>query len=130
MPALSIENYSDHQQRAAVRCLDLLDRMDTRLEGQYAPARKHARRPFRGMVPVRRVRDGLSEEFRVWTRSISASGLSFLHPESLDGLELEVGVPLGPDRAVWFRAEVVRCREVNGERFWEHGVAFRGRVKD
>lgn len=130
MTAKSIEHYSDQQQRAAARCLDLLDRMDSRLDTQYSHARKHARRPFRGTVPIRLNYAGVLEEFRVWTRSISASGLSFLHPGSLEGTDLEVGVPVGPDRAVWFRAEVVRCREVNGERFWEHGVAFRGRVKD
>ena len=130
MSALSVEQYSEVQQRTAIRVLDLLDRMDARLDGQYAQARKHARRPFRGTVPVRPTGGGPADEFRVWTRSISASGLAFICPESLAGAELEVGVPVGPDRAVWFHAEVVRCREVNGERFWEHGVAFRGRVKD
>ena len=130
MSPASVEHYNDVQQRGALRVLEILDRLDARLATHYSTLRRHPRRPFRGTATVRLVTgqgDG-PQELRVWTRSLSESGLSFICPKSLAGRRLQIGLELTPGQSVWLEAEVVRCREVAGEGFWDHGVAFRGRV--
>lgn len=131
MSPVSVTAYSEQQQRCAQRSLDTLDRLDARLEAHYAAKRRHPRKAFRGTATVRIPSSdvGAPVEFTVWTRSISASGLSFICPDQIHEPWVLVGLAAGGEPA-WFFADVVRRREIAEEGFWEHGVAFRGRVQD
>ena len=132
MSAASLTGYTDSQQRSAQRALDTLDRLENRLDAHFSGKRRHARRPFRGTATIRMPAAGENRpaEFRVWTRSISESGLSFICPWQIAEPWVLVGLETAPGRPVWFFADIVRRKEVPEENFWDHGVAFRGRVKD
>lgn len=132
MCPVSLAEYTESQQRSAQRALDTLDRLDSRLDAHFAGMRRHPRRLFRGMATVRFPGggNGATGEFTVWTRSISASGLSFICPNPIAEPWVLVGLEPAPGEVVWFFADIVRRKEVAGEGFWEHGVAFRGRVRD
>ncbi|HEX6984357.1 MAG TPA: PilZ domain-containing protein, partial [Planctomycetaceae bacterium] len=116
----------------AQRALDTLDRLDARLEPHYGPRRRHHRRPFRAAATVRRplVPPPGPQEVTVWTREISESGLSFIHKDRIAEDWVLVGLEPQPGRTVWLRADVVRRREVPTGGFWEHAVAFRGRIEE
>lgn len=127
-----LTEYSDSQRRSAQRALDTLDRLDSRLDSHFSTKRRHARRAFRGTATVRfpAGTTGSPPDFQVWTRSISESGLSFICPVQIKEAWVLVGLTPPAGDVIWFFADVVRRKQVPEEGFWEHGVAFRGRVKD
>lgn len=135
MPLLSLDAYTEKQNRAAQRVLDTLDRLESRTDTVYRDERRHERRQFRGTAEVRLPdRDGQIDPLnpvtcRVWARCISQGGLSFIHPDRLKAQKCLVGIELPDGRQAWFQADIVRAREVPGEEFWEYGVAFRGRAE-
>ena len=116
----------------AGQALDVLDRLDARLEPHYASKRRHHRRPFRSAAMIRRplTPPPGPQEMTVWTREISESGLSFVCPERIHDQWILIGLEPSPGRVVWLRADLVRRREVPSGRYWEHAVAFRRRVQD
>ncbi len=131
MSLISLEQYSEKQNRAINRVLDTLDRLDARTSAHYSEKRAHERKAFRGLVWLS-IPDG-TQEFdqamtKVWSRSISQSGLSFIYPMRIYETQIRVGVPVGADQVTWFRAEIVRQKEVEEEHFWEYGVRFLGKV--
>ena len=131
MSLISPEQYNDKQNRAINRVLDTLDRLEARTSAHYSEKRSHERKDFRGLIWLS-IAD-VNQEFdrattKVWSRSISQSGLSFIYPMRIYETQIRVGVPVGPDQVTWFRAEIVRHREVEEEHFWEYGVRFLGKV--
>lgn len=111
--------------------LDTLDRLDARTEEHFVKVRETARKPFRGQVticvpdpddPIVRPRE--ENCFRAWGRSLSSSGMSFIHIAPIDVPVVLVGI--GGGKTTWFQAQIVRRREM--EEFHEFGVAFRGRA--
>lgn len=136
MSLINLEQYSDKQNRAITRILDTLDRLEKRTNPHFSDRRKHERKDFRGVVWIRIPQNSRSEEeevtseIRVWARSLSQSGLSFIYPFRIYTTEIEVGVPVENHQAIWFRAEIVRQKEIGEESFWEFGVKFLGKVRD
>ncbi len=135
MPLCSIEEYSENISRAAVRVLDMLDRLESRTATVYEKQRRHARSDFRGIIRIREVVDESEitdfdelDECLVWGRSVSQSGLSFIYPESRDWHTIFVGIEVPGRGQTWMRAEIVRSRQVTDEDFWEFGVRFLGRA--
>ncbi len=135
MSHLSIKQYSGHLERSAVRTLDTLDKLDERMSGQYSQQRGHARKAFRGQAtivfpdpenPVLTFDD--TNSCKVWARSISAGGMSFIYPKELGKKKIIVGLELPGADPIWFHAEIVRVKQVPEEDFWVYGVAFRERV--
>lgn len=136
MSLINLEQYTDKQNRAITRILDTLDRLERRTNLHYSDKRKHERKDFRGIVWIRIPQNTRSEEeddtsdIRVWSRSLSQSGLSFIYPYNIYPNQIEVGVPVQNHQVTWFRAEVVRQKEIGEENFWEYGVKFLGKVRD
>lgn len=131
MSLISLEQYNDKQNRAINRILDTLDRLEARTSSHYSERRSHERKNFRGLIWLS-IAD-VNQEYdwattKVWSRSISQSGLSFIYPMRIYETQIRVGVPVGPDQVTWFRAEIVRHKEVAEEHFWEYGVRFLGKV--
>ncbi|QDT63185.1 PilZ domain-containing protein [Calycomorphotria hydatis] len=132
MPVISATDYSEKQQRSAQRTLEMLDRMDSRMEEHYATIRKHHRREFRGqaILCLPPTEDNpLPVKARVWTRSISESGLSFICPAHITDDKIIIGLDLPNGKVSWLHAEIRRRKEIPNEQFWEYGVAFRGRAE-
>ncbi|WP_166823697.1 hypothetical protein [Thalassoroseus pseudoceratinae] len=135
MPLSSIEEYSENISRAAVRALDVLDRLETRTGAVYEQQRSHTRSCYRGIIRIREAinTDDITdfdelEECMVWGRSVSQSGLSFIYPEQRQWQSIFVGIEVPGRGPTWMRAETVRCRQVTDEDFWEYGVRFLGRA--
>jgi hypothetical protein len=132
----TLETYTDKQKRAVWRAIELADRCNARTEQGFTQRRKHKRVAVRTVVNVRLLnsRDapfdvGGGERFRALARDVSQGGLSFLHPELLKTKHILIGVDIPDGGRRWFESEIVRCREIDTEGFWEYGVAFRRRLK-
>jgi hypothetical protein len=132
MSTITLDGYTDSQHRAAQRAMDALDRLDTRLGNHYSDRRRHVRRSFRSVATVRlaAAAEGAPREVTVWTREISESGMSFISPERIADEWALIRLEISPGNPVWFVADIIRCRELPSDDFWEHGIAFRGRVAD
>lgn len=132
MSTMTLDGYTDSHQRAAQRALDALDRLDTRLGNHYSDRRRHLRRPFRSIATVRlaAAAEETPREITVWTREISESGMSFISPERIEDEWALIRLEISPGNPVWFVADIIRSRELPSDDFWEHGVAFRGRVAE
>lgn len=135
MEYVSADDYSEKQIRAAQRVLDSLDHLDKRMASVYTKLRNHGRRHFRKLVyvvvpdPIYPCPTQDSPNFmKVWARSISQSGLSFICPLRIPVTMVMVGLPVQDGEISWFNAELVRCREFAGDGFWEYGVSFRARA--
>lgn len=129
---LSVEAYSQEQLDAAVRLIERLAATDDRRDANK-PRRQSVRRRYHRVISIQRETAGSAKTVspasrcHVLARNISQGGLSFVYPGKLDVRQLLVS-PSGPgSEHIWFRAEIVRMREVT-EGFWEYGVGFRGRV--
>ncbi|MFH1301622.1 MAG: PilZ domain-containing protein [Planctomycetota bacterium] len=135
MSLISLEQYTEKQNRAISRVLDLLDRIEKRTNVHYSEKRSHERKDFRGIVWIsipdkNSAEDAEVDTIKVWSRSISQSGLSFIYPLPIRQTTIHVGVPVQGNQVTWFRSEVVRRKEVQEEHFWEYGVRFLGKVVD
>jgi len=131
MSCLSVENYSEKQQRSALRLLDSLDQTDSRLATHYSVKRRHSRVPYRGLATLCFPDAGAAvlspsggQSCTVWVRALSQSGLSFIYPEFLEETTLLFGLSAPNQDMTWFVSKVVRVREVVEEGFWEYGVKF------
>lgn len=133
MSLINLEQYTEKQNRAITRVLDTLDRLEQRTNAHYSENRAHERKKYRGVVWINPMEDLAPEEevvnvTKVWSRSISQSGLSFINPSRIQQTRIQVGIPVEDNQVVWFHAEIVRHREVAEENFWEYGVKFLGKV--
>lgn len=133
MCLLNLDQYSEKQNRALSRVLDSLDNLEKRMSVHYSGKRNHERKDFRGIVMISIPNDDPLDEcdvntVKVWSRSISQSGLSFVYPFPIFQAEILVGVPVTDDQVSWFRSEIVRQKEIEEENFWEYGVKFLGKV--
>ena len=135
MQLRSIEEYSETDSRAAVRVLDMLDRLESRTALVYEKQRGHSRSCYRGIVRIREACEGVEitdfnelDECMVWGRSVSQSGLSFIYPGQREWQKIFVGIEVPGRGPTWLRAETVRSRQVTDEEFWEYGVRFLGRA--
>lgn len=131
MSLVSLEQYTDKQNRSINRVLDTLDRIEQRTNVHYSEKRSHERKDFRGLVWISTPEGTEEGEFsttKVWSRSISQSGLSFIYPQRIYETQIRVGVPVSNEQITWFRAEIVRHKEVMDEEFWEYGVRFLGKL--
>ncbi len=133
MCLLNLNQYSEKQNRALSRVLDSLDHLEKRMNVHYSGKRIHERKDFRGIVLISTPNDDPFDEcdvntVKVWSRSISQSGLSFVYPFPIFQTEILVGVPVTDDQVSWFRSEIVRQKEIEEEKFWEYGVKFLGKV--
>lgn len=135
MQLVSTTQYSEHLERSAARTLDTLDKLDERMTTQFSGQRGFQRKQFRGHAtivfpdpsnPVFSLKD--CNSCKVWARSISAGGMSFIYPKEFKPRKIIVGLELGGAELVWFQAEIVRVKEVPEEDFWAYGVAFRDRL--
>ena len=126
---LSVEHYSEKQRRVVQRLLDALAKNDHRLNDHYSQIRTHERKRGKNLLFVRIPHP--HEEpttFSVHMRDISSSGTSFIYPGELDTRSILVGIPIPGREPTWFQAEVVRCKQIIDEDFWDYGVRFRGRL--
>ncbi len=132
---ISLQAYTEKQQRLARRALDLLDGSRTLTDRQYASTRNHPRTAARTVATicllhaqpsVVDVQSGLT--FRAITQDISQGGICFIHPGPLMAGDILVGLSLSDDERKWFLGQIVRRREIGDTTFWEYGVAFRQRV--
>ncbi|MFK7779419.1 MAG: PilZ domain-containing protein [Gimesia sp.] len=133
MGLINLEQYNERQIRAIPRVLDSLDRLEKRTNAHYSENRIHERKNFRGVVWIKTPLDISSDEdeiscTKVWSNSISQSGLSFIYPFQFSEKLILVGVPIQDNQVTWFRAEIVRHREIIEENFWEYGVKFLGKI--
>ncbi|QDT39916.1 PilZ domain-containing protein [Stratiformator vulcanicus] len=132
MSVTSVTEFNDKQLRASQRVLDTLDRLDARTDDHYATKRQYERRTFRGQATLLMSTfgdDDVRRQVKVWTRSISASGLSFICPGIINGDKVVIGLDIPDKETAWFDAEIKRRRKVPDETFWEYGVAFHGRTE-
>lgn len=125
---IGVEHYDEKRQRAAQRVLDTLDRLDER-EGKIYD-RDRQRRQFRSLITVSVadpdnpiLKPGPENSFRAWGRSISETGLAFIHVEPIKHDAMLIRLDLG-EKPIWFRAQAVRSREFAEEGFFEFGVRF------
>jgi hypothetical protein len=132
----SVESYSQTQNRAAQRALDTIDRVSDRTEDLHIQFRGHKRHKVRKVITLYIVgscetdsAEAPAQVFQAWAGNLSAGGLSFIYPGWISKRHLSVGIPVRDERLSWFRAEIVREREIPGELFWEFGVAFRERLR-
>ncbi|WP_298868854.1 PilZ domain-containing protein [uncultured Gimesia sp.] len=135
MGLINLEQYTDKQNRAISRVLDTLDRLEKRTDAHFSDNRAHERKNFRGVVwiatdPVNRAVTDEVNAIKVWSRSISQSGLSFIYPFRIYQKLIQVGIPVQDNQVTWFRVEIVRDKEIEEEQFWEYGVRFLGKVND
>ena len=127
---MSLESYTGDQKRAAQRAISEAQRTSESVSGDV---RQRPPSPVRAVINIRLAEpEGDSREwstpFRAIACDVSQRGLAFLHPERLEATQILVGIDLPRDGRRWFEAEIVRCREIEGEGFWEYGVALRRRV--
>jgi hypothetical protein len=132
---LSAENYSKAQQSALERALDLLDRVDARMEGGSTSSGRYQRHPLRELVTIIVPRPGdvlldvhAANALRVWGHSISRRGLSFVCLEPIAQTRIILGIAPHDKSPNWYWGEIIRIRKIPEESCWEHGVAFRGRA--
>ncbi|MCA9019249.1 MAG: hypothetical protein KDA74_03845 [Planctomycetaceae bacterium] len=88
MSLINLEQYTEKQNRAISRVLDTLDRLEKRMNIHYSDKRAHERKDFRGIVWISvpdqdYVEEGGVNTIKVWSRSISQSGLSFIYPQQI-----------------------------------------------
>jgi hypothetical protein len=131
--SMSLESYTGDQKLAAQRALSEAQRTAVLNEWVSGDLPQHPRSPVRAVINVRLAEPkGASCEwstpFRAIACDVSQTGLAFLHPERLEAKQILVGIDLPKDGRRWFEAEIVRRREIEGEGFWEYGVALRRRV--
>jgi hypothetical protein len=127
-----VSDYTDRLNRSVTRILETFERSSTRLDQQYGRTRKHERKPFRGLlslfVPTEDRQqppfDG-SGCLTCWCHSLSSGGVGLILPGALQTTDVFVGVHL-PNKAIrWFRGDIVRCKEIPEESFYDYGIRFR-----
>ncbi len=135
MAISSADCYSDSEQRAVMRLLDSLDRIDRRTGVHFEKVRSHARQPYRGIVWLAMPDDvevgGNPQDHavKVYARSLSRSGLAFVCPSYIPHRRVLCGLTLANGTTRWMEADVVRRRETREQGFWEYGVSFCKRVE-
>ena len=133
MTILSTEQYSPKQQKCAERVLDSLDHLLERLDKHYKSQRSHERKQLRSVAVVKiPIPDAAGEvhEIKVYTHNISAGGMCFIYPDLIAAEKVFVGLITSQAGVnLWFNSKIVRTKEIQGEGFWEYGVAFLGRIE-
>jgi len=126
---LSVEKYSDRQQRLVRRLMESLTKSDSRLSEHYSHKRTHQRQRCHNVVLLRIPRPNDTPiELSAYMRDISAGGTSFVYPGDLEMRTIIVGIPIPGKETSWFEGEVVRCKQIMDEEFWDYGVRFRERI--
>lgn len=128
-PIQSAEQYTKRQQRLVCRLMDSLNKSESRLSEHYSHKRNHQRKPCSNYVLLRIPQKNDSPvEVTAYMRDISAGGTAFLYPGDLALRTIIVGIPIPGKEPSWFEGEVVRCKQVMDEDFWDYGVRFRERI--
>ena len=127
---MSLESYTGDQKLAAQRAFSEARRTAVLNEWANGDLRQHPRSSVRAVINIRLPEPkGASCEwstpFRAIACDVSQRGLAFLHPERLEATQILLGIDLPREGRRWFEAEIVRCREIEGEGFWEYGVVLR-----
>lgn len=129
---LSLEDYTENQERRATWALDLLDGAAEAGDGAWSSQRTSQRKAVRAIVsvcvvdvdnPVVSLRS--ESTFRVLTRDVSGKGLGFVCPHPLPKGRILLGVPVSDERTKWFLSDIVRARKIADTGYWEYGAAFR-----
>jgi hypothetical protein len=130
---ISTELYTPKQHKSAERVLDSLDHLNDRLDKHYQSQRNHERKLLRSVAIIKIPNADVAgefHEFRVMTHNISAGGMCFICPGLITEKKIFVGLLTSQGTAsLWFNSEIMRCKEIQEEGFWEYGVAFRGRIE-
>lgn len=126
---LSVEQYSEKQMKAAVRLLEIISRNDIRLSEHYGQIRSHQRKKCHNILFIRIPHPSQQPiSFSVYMRDISPGGTSFLYPGEIGCSQIMVGIPIHERGETWFRGNIVRCKQIMGEQYWDYGVKFSERL--
>jgi PilZ domain len=125
---------ADQKSRAAQEILDALDRWSQRIGNHYTQKRANTRRPYRELItiyiPEYESAVGEADDqvaIQAWTRNISRSGVTFIHPEPIAVNNIVLCFNPPGRKCIYLDAEIVRRRQVqNG--FWEYGARYNGRA--
>lgn len=126
-----IPGYSERQNRALQRIVELMVADENRAEARYRSHRRHDRLPFRGTVQVCQPTPAFpvpSEAHPtavfVWAYNLSSGGIGFVAPKMLAEGTVVIGLKLPDGKMRWMPGRIVRVRRIPQEEFFDYGVVF------
>lgn len=109
-----------------------MDRAAVRTESQYARARKHTRKSYRGPLSIfvpRLAKDLPPEKgnegcIPAWSYSLSQGGVGLIMLEKIFVTDIWIGVHLPNQDIRWMFGQIVRRRPIPEEDFLDYGITF------
>jgi hypothetical protein len=133
MSSIRLPGYSDRQNRALPRIIEIMAAEESRAESRYKSRRRHHRRRFQGAVQVCQPTAAFPAPsgthptvFAAWAYNLSATGIGFVAPLPLADKSVAIGLRLPDGNVRWMPGRIVRSRQVPQEEFFDYGVEFDG----
>ncbi len=112
--------------------LAILNRWDQKMQGHQRQKRSSERVQYGVRITLYN-RNGLAgpdpqnSGLSVWSRNVSQGGIGFIYKGRIPHKRIVLCLDPDAGENTWFRAEIVRARQVHQE-FWEYGARFVGRT--
>lgn len=126
---------SSQEQMALERVLESFEKLQTRSSHQYSHIRKSERRSLRTQISIFIPSESqsilpASVDYlpKGWCYSLSQGGLGFVSQVSELPPRVHIGWHLPNDEVRWLSGEIVRCRAIPEEAYWDYGFKFQREV--
>jgi len=122
---------SSYELMALERVLESFEKLQTRTSHQYSRVRKTERRSLRTQISIfvptaaqSIIPDSVDHLPKGWCYSLSQGGLGFVSRVEVLPACVHIGWHLPNDEVRWLTGEIVRCRAIPEEEYWDYGFKF------
>ena len=133
---MRLQHNSPNYDKLAQETLNIMDRWDEKFSHHLNSDRKHERKKFRtrllARIPERETPNGIkipSQNFLVWARDLSQTGVRFIYQEELKTDTLHLCLNTASVQELWYLVKIVRKRQVYNY-FWDYGVQLSERITE
>jgi len=130
MTNIQIPAYTERQNRALRRIIDMISATENRAEPRYKHLRRHDRLDFQGVVLIRpssaprEAGEDPTPALSAWAYNLSSGGIGFVVPQELEGEFVSIGLKRPGGEYRWMTGQVVRSKPIPQEDFFDYGAIF------